>query len=237
MKIKIILFTLLSTLIIFYIKQSSLDKQAKNKEILNSPYAKGYMAKKALLSKLQNNHNYKIIMIGDSLTAGNDWNKSFDRDDILNIGQGADFTDRNLGDFKFGVVNRLDGLDSNYKKAFVMLGFNDLNSGKAPNEIFTSYKKIIEIIQNKKIIPIIQSTLYITKNKYDFKFIKINNNIEILNNLLKNYSKKKNILFIDLNQNMSNNKSLKSTLTYDGVHLNSDGYLVWSDMIKQYISL
>jgi len=234
MRIKTIFLSLLVlSVAVYYI---NLEYQKRKTLSMYADYIKGYTSKKEKLEQLHNNHNFKIIMIGDSITAGNNWNKSFNRNDILNMGQGADVTDITIIDKKFGIINRLDGLDNLYKKAFLMIGINDiLSKSKTTKKIFDNYIKIISIVQDNNITPIIQSTLYITNKKYKFNLSKINTQVQELNNLLKNYSYLNKIKFIDLNNALSTNQQLKDAYTYDGIHLNKKGYKVWSKAIMPYI--
>jgi len=232
-KITLITTIIMGVSIFSYSKYEELE----TKKIMQEPYVKGYLAKKEQLLKLKNTHDFKIVMIGDSLTAGNNWNKSLDRKDILNMGQGSDFTYIKLKNLELGIINRLDGLDSLYKKAFLMIGINDFNKKKEPEDVFKTYIKIINYIKDKQIEPIIQSTLYITKNKYNWDYNFLNQKVKTLNDLLETYCKKHNIKFIDLNKNLSENDTLNQQYTYDGVHLNQNGYVKWSSIIKPYMKL
>jgi len=49
------------------------------------------------------------------------------------------------------------------------------------------------------------------------------------------YVKKKNIEFIDLNEDLSFNKALLSKYTTDNVHLTGSAYEKWGNVIKQII--
>jgi len=239
MKIKGILFSIIILTIIFsfyhrYKKEENRKIEQEN-IIVHSAYFKGYMKHKKELDNLKNKHSYRIIMLGDSLTAGNDWNKSFQTNYILNMGQGGDYTELNLIHYSLGLMNRLNGLDSQYKKAFLMIGINDFISNKEVSTVFYSYKKIINLIQNKDIELLVQSTLYITKNKYNFDYIAINKKIFLLNKLLKDYCIKNKIPYINVNNVLSQEKQLQPQFTYDGIHLNNNGYKEWIHIISGYI--
>jgi len=234
---KYIIFSILILLILifsFSIKEKNKKLEQEN-IITNSAYFKEYMSHKKKLDNLKNNHSYKIIMLGDSLTAGNNWNNSFQTKYILNMGQGGDYTELNLTHYSLGLINRIDGLDTKYKKAFLMIGINDFIGNKEVNSVFSSYKKIIKKIQEKHIKIFIQSTLYIRKNKYNFDYKTINKKVSLLNQLLIDYCNKNEIPFINLNSILSQDRKLKKQFTYDGIHLNKDGYKEWIKTIKKYI--
>ncbi len=45
------------------------------------------------------------------------------------------------------------------------------------------------------------------------------------------------ILFIDIHPDFLNNKGeMDEKYTYDGVHLTEEGYYLWADLIRDYLS-
>lgn len=162
-----------------------------------------------------------IVMLGDSITYGANWNELFNKN-IINRGIGSDTT--------LGFLNRMEHIYKlNPKKVFIMGGINDLGRGFKVSEVMNNYKIILDNLKNKDITPYVQSTLYTTRKD-------LNPHVEELNFLLKKYCTENNIIFIDLNKNLSSEKVLKSEYTYDGVHLNASGYQVWKSEIKNYIN-
>lgn len=226
----------------YYAKTNILSKhkvpssiQLTKKQLDNYPYIKSYNNKKKQLKNLYTENRYKYIMLGDSLTAGADWKKFLQRTDVLNMGVGGDMTFLQINGKKYGVLNRLHGLNNKYKIIFIMIGINDLMFGKDPTTVFNAYKKIIIKIQSNNITPIIQSTLYITDNKYGINKKTVNKKVSQLNKLLKNFADKNNILYIDINSEVqTNDEELNKTLTSDGIHLNKLGYIKWVNKIKRH---
>jgi len=86
---------------------------------------------------------------------------------------------------------------------------------------------------NHGVDPILQSTLYINNSTDSL----INLKVDTLNHFLREMAIRKKIEFIDVNSAVSVNKRLKKNLTYDGVHLNEQGYKLWipklSDVLKK----
>ncbi len=181
-----------------------------------------YYYKKRVGEFFTYNRNYDIVMLGDSITDRTDWNALFKRKDILNRGISGDSTD--------GMLQRLESLPKSIKKAFIMIGINDLGKGSTVEYIYNNYIKIIKILQEHGITPIIQSTLYIA---YDTGKRK-NDDVRHLNDLLKSFTLDNHLTFIDLNKNLSENEHLKLDYTDDGIHLNSQGYKEWAKVIKNY---
>jgi lysophospholipase L1-like esterase len=169
--------------------------------------------------------NSCVVMIGDSITEGGIWNEIFSDVKVANRGIGGDRTD--------DILNRLDSIFAvNAKKAFLMVGINDIYSGNSIDKIFTNYINIVQQLLNKGTDVYIQSTLECSANKCGYKLKKV----RALNAKLKAYSEEKNIPYIDINIGLTNeHNGLLKEYTQDGIHLLGNGYLKWSQMISPYI--
>ena len=77
--------------------------------------------------------------------------------------------------------------------------------------------------------PIIQSTLFVQGNS------DLNAKIRALDDDLRQWAAESKITFIDLNEVLSSNGSLRADVSDDGVHLNSNGCVLWRDAIRRYI--
>lgn len=235
MKIIVTILIVVTSLVIYKYNKEYQKKISTEKKY--APYIRGYNNKKEELNKLKNNHTYNYIMIGDSITAGANWNKLLLRNDVLNMGQGGDQLAFEILDEDYGVLNRLEGLDFLYKKAFVMIGINDLSTSKNVADVFDNYVKFLNKIRENKIEPVVQSTLHMTENKFGLDYKAINIKVEELNFLLKNYCEEQNILYININKELSKNKELIDKYTYDGLHLSDDGYNKLVKSIKKYFKV
>jgi lysophospholipase L1-like esterase len=188
--------------------------------IQDDPY---YKHKKSQFEMLAQNDKYKIVMLGDSITDEGEWAELLNIDTIQNRGISGDTTD--------GVLERLDSLNKNIEKVFIMIGVNDIMRGKSVDEIFTNYQKIVQILKEKKIKVYIQSTLFIGEKRAEDFNIKVEN----LNTKLKQFANDNNLIFIDLNKILSSDKMLKHELTSDDLHINGSAYNLWASEIKKYI--
>ncbi|MCZ7602321.1 MAG: GDSL-type esterase/lipase family protein [Melioribacteraceae bacterium] len=183
--------------------------------------------------------NTKVVMLGNSLTHGVDWNMLLGRNDVTEMGI--------VSDVLSGYYNRLTYVTKlKPKVCFVLGGLNDLYQWIPVETIFEDYQKVIERLQRNGITVVIQSTLYagrdwgkdwLAANNPEANASEVNaeRNIQVdrLNNLLKNYAAKNNIEYIDLNSLMSRGNFLRSELTYDGVHLNAAGYKIWGREVEE----
>lgn len=179
-----------------------------------------------ILPKSQN----EIIFLGDSITDECEWAELLENPNIKNRGISGDTIDL--------MVKRLDDiLESKPKQIFLMVGINDFfQNYKSSQEIAEGYKNLLTEIRNKspKTQVIIQSVLPVNKTKYKIKVD--NNNIVKLNFYLKELAQDFSWQYIDLFSHLSDSKNqLDSRYTLDGLHLNSQGYLVWKQVIEKYI--
>jgi lysophospholipase L1-like esterase len=184
-----------------------------------------YDMRNSLFSVYQNMEN-GIVMLGDSITAGVEWNELLGMPNIANRGIGSDTTE--------GFCKRLENI---YKIkpeiCFIMGGINDIGYGIPVEKILENIGIIIEGLSKNGIKPVIQSALYVSAKADNWK--KTNNNVDKLNSGLKNICVKKDITFVDINGTVSANGSLAEEYTYDGVHLNGSGYNEWKKLIKPII--
>ena len=166
-----------------------------------------------------------VVMIGDSITEGGVWDEIFTETRVSNRGIGGDRAD--------DILLRMEPIFAvNAKKAFVMVGINDIYSGQSIEYIFTNYKNIVQQLKNKGTAVYIQSTLECSINKCGNKLDKVRE----LNTKLKSYAAEQKIPFIDINVGLTSEKQgLLSDYSLDGVHLLGKGYLKWSQTISPYV--
>jgi len=167
-----------------------------------------------------------IVMLGNSITHGINWNELIDRTSISEQGIPSDITE--------GVLNRLEYVYKLKPKiCFLMIGVNDVFGWIPIETIFGNYKLVVENLKTKSIIPVIQSILYAGNAAPNAE----NRNIEIskLNELLFNYAKENKIEFVNLNKKMSASNFLKTELTIDGIHLNGEGFKIWGREVDKVL--
>ena len=172
----------------------------------------------------------QIIFLGNSITAGGgNWEERFNYSNIRNRGISGDVTD--------GVFARINEIIYFKSKAvFLLIGINDLWNF-SPDTPSTEYigENIIKIaekikIESPKTQVYIQTILPTSKKTYI-------NRIKKINNMIKSKSSKFDYTVIDLHSHFSNKGGLiKEDLTTDGIHLNSNGYKVWVDILKPFVS-
>lgn len=177
-----------------------------------------------------------IVFLGNSITAeGKNWNARLNNSKVRNRGIGGDTTD--------GVLARLgEIIDSEPSAVFLLIGINDLynNSIQEPsvnyiaNNIIEIAKKIKTKSNDSKVF--IQTLLPISIKKSTKDYELYNHSIGTINEIIVENQQKKLYSIIDLYALFVNSEGeLREDLTYDGLHLNEEGYKVWSNFIKPII--
>jgi lysophospholipase L1-like esterase len=167
-----------------------------------------------------------VVMVGDSLTAAAPWNEIFPKVQIAN--RGID------GDTTHDILLRMDTILSVLpKKALIMVGINDIHRGASLDSVFWNYREIVKRLQQAGVIVIIQSTLECSKDVCGDRVYQVRD----LNKQLEDFAKGNNIVFLDINADLSNpSDGLLSKYSYDGIHLLASGYVKWSERIRPYVT-
>lgn len=194
-------------------------------------YSAYYYHKKNLFEQLPNAEN-EIILLGDSITDGNEWAELFGNPRLKNRGISGDVTD--------GVLYRLDEVtESKPEKIFIMIGVNDLARDRSVDYVLSHYEELIDRIKqdspDTKIY--IQSILPVNDDYEQFSsHVDKTPEIKESNRRLQQLAEERGLTYIDLFEDMSvEGDKLNPDYTEDGLHLNGNGYLVWKSEIEQYL--
>lgn len=174
-----------------------------------------------------------IVFLGNSITeGGKDWGAKLNLPNVKNRGIAGDCTD--------GVLQRLGEINFFKPKAvYILIGVNDLfnlhyqQQIPSPEYVANNIFKIAQAIHHKtprtKIY--VQTILPTTQD-----FMK--DNINKVNHIIKAHGNDKFFTVIDLNSIFADATGfLRKELTYDGTHLNDDGYAVWVEALKPYLAI
>lgn len=171
----------------------------------------------------------KIIFLGDSITEGGQWRKLLDNDNVINRGISGDVT--------FGVLKRLDDIMlQKPAKIFILIGVNDIGKDIPDEVIVDNCRKIVKRLQEESPSTeiYVQSILPVNPafpgfpQHYDKEY-----HIIHTNHLLQMVAKKMKCHFINLFPVfMDKQQRLSKELSYDGLHLNGEGYAVWVKYLR-----
>lgn len=169
-----------------------------------------------------------IVMVGDSLTDGAEWREMFPGVALVN--RGID------GDTTAGVLRRMDSITSaRARKAFVMIGINDFKEGRTVDAVFEDYRAIVSRLREGGMKVFVESTMLCNEAKAAWSGCAgIQGSTKELNRRLAGLASA-GVVFIDINAGLAAAGGLKPELTYDGVHLNGEGYRVWRDEISKFV--
>ena len=187
---------------------------------------RAYEIQRALHAAYRTDHA-DVVMLGNSITYGANWSELLGRPGVVNRGIGGDNT--------YGFIARLpDVIRLHPKLCFIMGGINDIFADIPVDTVFKNYCTILRTLQSNSIIPIIQSTLYVSLrwNRAGEK----NPVVTTLNDRLRAYAAEHRMTFIDLNAQLSDGAVLRDEFTSDGVHLTAPGYIRWAHELDRVLT-
>jgi lysophospholipase L1-like esterase len=176
------------------------------------------------------NTSKDIIFLGNSITAGVDWNELLGMPMARNRGISGDIT--------FGVLERLyEVTEGKPAKVFILIGINDIQRNIPDSVIVNNYLRMIRFIkaQSPKTKIYFQTLLPVNNEFTQFKnHYNKDEHIQWVNEQIRAFAKKENITVIDLHPHfLSQDGKLDKRYTMDGLHLNASGYKVWADVLKK----
>lgn len=191
-----------------------------------------YYARRATLFDLLPVYSSDIIMLGNSLTDGAEWNELFDNCHVKNRGI--------VGDIIPGFFERLEPiLKGQPRKIFIMGGVNDVSHGVSADSIVSAMRQVVTTIQshcpNTKIY--VQSMLPFNNDVRLWKLLKGREQVIVDGNTgLERMCKELGVKFINLYPLfVGEGGKLKPEYTNDGLHLMGSAYLIWRDALRPYI--
>lgn len=191
-----------------------------------------YYARRATLFDLLPVYSSDIIMLGNSLTDGAEWNELFDNCHVKNRGI--------VGDIIPGFFERLEPiLKGQPRKIFIMGGVNDISHGVSADSIVSAMTQVVTTIQARcpKTEIYVQSMLPFNNDVRLWKLLKGREQVVVDGNKgLENMCQRLGVTFINLYPLfVGENGKMKPEYTNDGLHLMGGAYLIWRDALLPYI--
>jgi len=122
-----------------------------------------------------------------------------------------------------------------YKPKVVVFygGDNDMSMGekRSPEEVLTNYEKFVQLVHNQ--LP--NTKVYFVSIKPSVNRWEHWQDMDSANQLIKAFSiKNEKLGFIDISSSMLNavSKPREDILIWDGIHMNNEGYRIWTSIIK-----
>ncbi|MEM9500352.1 MAG: GDSL-type esterase/lipase family protein [Pseudomonadota bacterium] len=171
----------------------------------------------------------EVVMVGDSLTEGGRWNEMFPNISILNRGIGGD-TVGNVADRASTV------LEARPRKIFLMIGLNDIFYPRnSEAQIVDQFDRVIGLLTRGEAQVFVQS-IVICNSINPVCTPRRQERLRRLNAALPTLAARHGAMFIDLNARMTGDGGLRKELSWDGMHLNGQGYRVWQGVLKPYVA-
>lgn len=191
-----------------------------------------YYARRATLFDLLPVYSSDIIMLGNSLTDGAEWNELFDNCHVKNRGI--------VGDIIPGFFERLEPiLKGQPRKIFIMGGVNDISHGVSADSIVSAMTQVVTTIQARcpKTEIYVQSMLPFNNDVRLWKLLKGREQVVVDGNKgLESMCQCLGVTFINLYPLfVGENGKMKPEYTNDGLHLMGGAYLIWRDALLPYI--
>lgn len=191
-----------------------------------------YYARRATLFDLLPVYSSDIIMLGNSLTDGAEWNELFDNCHVKNRGI--------VGDIIPGFFERLEPiLKGQPRKIFIMGGVNDISHGVSADSIVSAMTQVVTTIQARcpKTEIYVQSMLPFNNDVRLWKLLKGREQVVVDGNKgLECMCQRLGVTFINLYPLfVGEDGKMKPEYTNDGLHLMGGAYLIWRDALLPYI--
>lgn len=191
-----------------------------------------YYARRVTLFDLLPVYSSDIIMLGNSLTDGAEWNELFDNCHVKNRGI--------VGDIIPGFFERLEPiLKGQPRKIFIMGGVNDISHGVSADSIVSAMTQVVTTIQARcpKTEIYVQSMLPFNNDVRLWKLLKGREQVVVDGNKgLESMCQRLGVTFINLYPLfVGEDGKMKPEYTNDGLHLMGGAYLIWRDALLPYI--
>ena len=167
-----------------------------------------------------------VVFFGDSETAGGDFQKAFPDVKSINLGY--------VGEDVKGMLRRVDAIKAvKPKKVFLMAGINGLQQ-QTMEEFEYWYVALVDAIRES--VPeaelYIESILPVTS----YSDYCDNEKIREANAILQRMAEEKGLTYLDIYSQYAVNRALPDEMSYDGLHLTQDAYLIWYECIKELMN-
>lgn len=173
-----------------------------------------------------------IVMLGNSLTDGCEFNELLGNRHIKNRGI--------VGDIVQGLIDRIDPIIKGQpKKLFIMSGVNDISHGVDADSIARVTERLIVMVKqgSPRTKIYLQSLLPFNNDVREWKLLVGREHVVVeANALLEQVARRQGVTWINLYPLFVDDQGrLRADLTNDGLHLMGEGYLIWRDAIRPYI--
>ena len=172
-----------------------------------------YLFKRDMYKEFHGQGDY--VMVGDSITENARWDDIFPGHKVINRGIAGDDT--------AGVLARInDIIATGAKKAFIMIGTNDIDRGMSADGIVNNIGEIADKLKAAGMEVVVESTLLSGKTLHQKNSV-----INEVNKKLSVLCDQKSYHYVDINKALTVNGLLNPDFSVDDTHINFKGYEAW----------
>ena len=173
-----------------------------------------------------------IVMLGNSLTDGCEFNELLNNRHIKNRGI--------VGDIVQGLIDRIDPIIKGQpRKLFIMCGVNDISHDVSADSIARAMERLIVMVKqgSPRTKIYLQSLLPFNNDVREWKLLKGRDHVVVeANRLLEQVARRQRVTWINLYLLFVDDQGrLRADLTNDGLHLMGKGYLIWRDALRPHL--
>ena len=173
-----------------------------------------------------------IVMLGNSLTDGCEFNELMGNRHIKNRGI--------VGDIVQGLIDRIDPIIKGQpRKLFIMCGVNDISHDVSADSIARVMERLIVMVKqgSPRTKIYLQSLLPFNNDVREWKLLKGRDHVIVeANRLLEQVARRQRVTWINLYPLFADDQGrLRADLTNDGLHLMGKGYLIWRDALRPHL--
>lgn len=174
-----------------------------------------------------------IVMLGNSLTHGNEWHEFLDNPNVVNRGINGDIIE--------GIIDRLDCVtDGKPAKIFLLIGANDVSHNLSVDSIATAAGQLIDLIRQRtpQTRLYVQSLLPINNSFKRYKAMTDKEQvIRDINLKLRPIAEQKGCTWVEVHSLLTDaDGNLRREYTNDGLHLLPEAYIVWREVLMPFIN-
>lgn len=190
-------------------------------------------AQRDALFEIYGTDSTNIVMLGNSLTHGCDWNELFHNPNVINRGIS--------GEDSPAMLRRIKSItDGKPAKIFLMAGVNDISHDISVDSVIHDVTTLIDTImsQTPQTKLYVESLLPVNNSFGRYKtMIGKEQVIRDVNTRLKKEVTDRGLTFIDIHENFCDaDGNLKAEWTADGLHLLAPAYVCWRELLLPYIN-
>lgn len=196
---------------------------------IDSMYRPGQFVPRSGLWQNAKVDHQAVVFLGNSITHGFEWAEYLENAKYKNRGISGDIT--------FGILARLGQVTQiQPAKVFLLIGINDISRNIPQEMIASNIRRIVQRIRTESPqTKVYVQSIFPTNEKFN-KFPKHYHKqaiVDFVNEASKLTCKSLGAYYLDVASVLTDaDGKLKEEVTYDGLHLQYAGYVLWIDYLK-----